>query len=107
MEKNNVMLAAHDEKWELDLCLADYKKPGNACKALHKAIRQLASDFGQDPDEVILIRPEDTWFEYCREGDWGIMWEGGPYEWAYTDYVCGEWGYAEAGYSFTLTFCSN
>ena len=90
--------------WDLKVDLSKYRTSGPATKALHKALRRLAEDFGQNPDDVMLVHPEDNdlvGHQYI-EG-WGVCWEGGPYEWAYAlSNANGPWGYAEPGYSFNL-----
>ena len=86
--------------------LSEYQTAAGAAKALHAAVVKLACLFGHEPDEVTLSRPEDDhsgW--YCGKGNWGICWEGGPYEWAIgLRNAEGSWGYVEPGYSFSLSF---
>tara|TARA_R100001086_G_C11729599_1_gene229304 strand:- start:298 stop:657 length:360 start_codon:yes stop_codon:yes gene_type:complete len=99
---------------DLKVDLSKYQHSGPATKALHKALRKLAQDLGQDPDEVMLVRPEDNELiahEYIS--GWGICWEGGPYEWAVNikdsngHFISGPWGYAEPGYSFNLSMIND
>jgi len=91
--------------WDLNVDLSRYQTAGPATKALHKALQRLAGDLGQDPDEVMLVRPEDNDLVGHQYIDgWGICWEGGPYEWAIgLSNASGPWGYAEPGYSFNLS----
>mgnify|MGYP003647354317 CR=1 FL=1 len=103
MEK--VTLSSHYQAITLPLSLSEYQTVGGACKALHKEIRILAGKLGQDPDNVMLVRPEDNdLMGHKYIPGWGICWEEGPHEWAYAENVNGKWGYAEAGYSFSLAF---
>ena len=86
--------------WNLNVDLSKYRTSGPAAKALHKALQDLAERLGQDPDRVLLVRPED---DICYVEGWGVSWEEGPYEWALRlENVRGPWGFGEPGYSFNL-----
>ena len=100
--------------WNLEVDLSKYQSSGPAAKALHKALRRLAKDLDQNPDNVMLVRPADNDLiahEYIS--GWGVCWEEGPHEWAITiqnsdgSFISGPWGYAEPGYSFSLSMCAS
>lgn len=82
------------------------KTPAAAAKALHKALTKIATDIGITHDENMpkLVRP-DTGFS-MSPGNWGVVWEGGPYEWAIPTSltVSNDHWHTEPYYSFDLYF---
>lgn len=56
------------------LDLSGYKTAAGAAKALHRYLQET-----YDTDEVVLHRPDENPRGYDA---WGVVWEGGPYEWA-------------------------
>lgn len=64
----------HDETIDL----TSYKTAAGAAKALHKFLTALAIGLGDDPSGIILRDPDSS-----EWNGWEIIWEGGPYEWAY------------------------
>lgn len=81
-----------------------YKTAGGAAKAFHRAVREVAKSYDQNPDiEVQIWKPG-------QDGNraWRVAWEAGPFEWAIaaSEHMRGEWGYTEPHYSFDLCFAN-
>ncbi len=78
-----------------DLDLSKYRTAAGAAKALHKwlieraeADRARLEDIGVNPryapspEGIVLRSPAEAGIEWAQNG-WHVVWEGGPYEWAY------------------------
>lgn len=79
-----------------------------AARAIYARLRELAEASGYHPDDVILFTPEQD--KEWRRGSWAtghvacwrIIWDGGPFEWAYNlsgeeSIFAGEVGYGSPG----------
>ena len=91
---------------DLDFDPAGYKTAGGAAKAFHKALQKLAEEIGYSAGEVALRNPKDS-LEYGGNGNWEVVWEEGPYQWAVATALDGNGWWTEAGYSFSLNFYKN
>lgn len=84
-----------------------YKSKASAAKKLHEVLRDVARDFGQNPDiEVAIWTPEQS--REAGTGDnWRVIWEAGPYNWAITASLTNLFGdnwFTEPYYGFDLCF---
>lgn len=85
----------------------EHRNPADAAYALHAALVDLATAWGQSAREVALLRPEAS--EKMGTGrNWRVVWEAGPHQWAiYASFWIHNhrdgW-YSEPYYNFDLCF---
>ncbi len=59
-----------------------FKTPAGVAKNVHKYLQKQAESLGSDPKNVMLWSPEKA-SEMGYGSGWQVVWEEGPYEWAF------------------------